>query len=66
VVGTNPQGATNIDITESSDGKFLYSLNAAAGSISGFAIDAATGALTNLGTFGRLPPAAGENGIAAN
>jgi 6-phosphogluconolactonase (cycloisomerase 2 family) len=62
----NPSGATNLDISVSSDGKYLYSLNAAAGSIGAFAIDPVHGSLTNLGTFGQLPKSAGENGIAAN
>ncbi len=33
VVGTNPTGATNLDITISADGKFLYSLDAEVGTI---------------------------------
>jgi 6-phosphogluconolactonase (cycloisomerase 2 family) len=62
----NPQGSTNIDIAVSSDGKYLYTLNAAAGSVGAFAIDLVHGSLTDLGVFGSLPKSAGLNGIAAN
>jgi len=66
VVGINPAGSSNIDIAASADGKFLYSLNAGSGSVGIFAIQPANGTLTNLGTAGGLPAAAGLNGIAAN
>jgi len=66
VVGINPSGATNLDIAVSADGKFLYSLNAGNGSIGMFAVQPVNGTLTNLGTLGGLPAAAGLNGIAAN
>ena len=66
VVGINPSGATNLDIAVSADGKFLYSLNAGNGSIGVFGIQPVSGTLTNLGTLGGLPAAAGLNGIAAN
>jgi 6-phosphogluconolactonase (cycloisomerase 2 family) len=66
VVGLNPAGSTNIDLAASSDGKYVYTLNTATGSIGEFAIDAATGALTNLGEQGGLPAGVGLNGIAAN
>ncbi len=66
VVGLNPPGSTNLDITISSDGGYLYSLNAANGTIGMFAIRASDGSLTNLGTAGGLPAGAGLNGIAAN
>jgi len=66
VVGINPSGATNLDIAVSADGKFLYSLNAGNGSIGMFSIQPVNGTLTNLGTLGGLPAAAGLNGIAAN
>ena len=65
VVGVNPTGSSNIDITVSADSKFLYSLNAATGAIGIFAIQPG-GSLTNLGTTGGLPASAGLNGIAAN
>jgi 6-phosphogluconolactonase (cycloisomerase 2 family) len=66
VVGLNPSGSTNLDITITADGAYLYSLNAASGAIGIFAIRSTDGTLTNLGTVGGLPAGAGLNGIAAN
>ncbi len=66
VVGTNPAGATNLDITVSADGQFLYSLNGGSGSIGIFSIDSSDGSLASLGTLAGLPAAGGLNGIAAN
>jgi 6-phosphogluconolactonase len=65
VVGLNPSGSSNLDITISADGKFLYSLNAATGAVGMFAIQP-NGTLANLGTTGGLPASAGLNGIAAD
>jgi 6-phosphogluconolactonase len=65
VQGSNPSGATNIDVTISSDGKFLYTLNAGNGTIGIFAIHK-DGTLTNLGSADGLTAAGGFNGIAAN
>jgi 6-phosphogluconolactonase (cycloisomerase 2 family) len=65
VQGANPAGAANIDITISSNGKFLYTLNAGKGTIGIFAIHK-DGALTNLGSADGLTAAGGFNGIAAN
>ena len=64
IVGTNPTGATNLDIAISSDGKFLYSLDAKIGMISIFGIQS-DGTLSNLGTVGGIPQNVGFNGIAA-
>jgi 6-phosphogluconolactonase (cycloisomerase 2 family) len=64
IVGTNPAGATNLDITISADGKFLYSLDAKVGTISIFGIQS-DGTLSNLGTVGGLPKNVGFNGVAA-
>jgi 6-phosphogluconolactonase len=64
IVGTNPTGATNLDIAISSDGKFLYSLDGEIGMISIFGIQS-DGTLTNLGTVGGLPKNVGFNGVAA-
>ncbi|HKE94650.1 MAG TPA: beta-propeller fold lactonase family protein, partial [Povalibacter sp.] len=66
VVGSNPQGSANLDIAISADGAYLYSLNAATGTVGVFQIDAANGTLKSLGTTGDLPGGAGLNGIAAN
>src|SRR5580700_4103882 len=65
IIGTNPSGATNLDIAITSDGKFLYSLDGEIGKISIFGIQS-DGTLTNLGTTGALPKGVGFNGIAAN
>jgi 6-phosphogluconolactonase (cycloisomerase 2 family) len=53
------------DLTLAGGERFLYSLNLQSGSISGFAVNAATGALTLVETQGGLPAAAGIQGIAA-
>ena len=65
ILGTNPTGATNLDIAISADGNFLYSLDGKIGMISIFGIGP-DGLLTNLGTVGGLPANVGFNGIAAN
>jgi 6-phosphogluconolactonase len=65
VVGTNPAGSTNLDITVSADGKFLYTLNSGTGTIGVFAIQP-DGSLTSLGEAGSFASTAGFNGIAAN
>jgi 6-phosphogluconolactonase (cycloisomerase 2 family) len=64
VVGSNPQGSTNLDIAVSSDGKFLYTLNSASGDVGVFGIES-DGSLVNLGTAGQFPKSEGFNGIAA-
>jgi hypothetical protein len=64
-VGSNASGSTNLDITISANGKFLYSLDTAAGAIGEFAINA-DGTLTNLGVLNGLPAGSSLNGIAAN
>jgi 6-phosphogluconolactonase (cycloisomerase 2 family) len=64
IVGTNPTGATNLDLAVTSDGQFLYTLDAKIGEISIFGIQS-DGTLTNLGTVGGLPQGVGFNGIAA-
>jgi 6-phosphogluconolactonase (cycloisomerase 2 family) len=66
ILALNPTGSSNIDITVSADGKFLYTLNAGTGAVGVFAIQPTNGTLTDLGTAGSLPAAAGLNGIAAN
>jgi len=64
VVGSNPEGATNLDIAVSADGKYIYTLNSGAGTIGSFAIQK-NGTLTNIGEAGDFPIFAGFNGIAA-
>jgi 6-phosphogluconolactonase (cycloisomerase 2 family) len=53
------------DLTLADGGRLLYSLDAGSGEISGFSIDAETGALTEVETQGGLPASAGIQGIAA-
>jgi len=64
VQGKNPTGSANIDMTISSDGKFLYTLNTGIGTIGIFVIRK-DGGLRYLGSIGGLPAKAGLNGIAA-
>ena len=58
-------GTAPTDLTFAATGDFLYSLDAGSGEISGFAIDADSGALTPVETQGGLPAAAGIQGIAS-
>lgn len=58
-------GAAPIDLTFANGGAFLYTLNAAAGSISGFRVDPADGHLDAVETQGGLPANKGLQGIAA-
>jgi 6-phosphogluconolactonase (cycloisomerase 2 family) len=65
VVAENPNGAGNLDITVSADGKFLYTLNSGNGTIGIFAIQK-DGALNIVGSAIGFDPDTGFNGIAAN
>lgn len=65
VLGSNPSGATNLDITVSADGKFLFTLNTGNGTIGNFAIQK-DGTLVNVGAVEGFAPRSGFNGIAAN
>jgi 6-phosphogluconolactonase (cycloisomerase 2 family) len=65
VLGVNPSGSTNLDITVSADGKYLYTLNSGTGTIGIFAIQQ-DGTLNNVGDAEGLSESAGFNGIAAN
>jgi DNA-binding beta-propeller fold protein YncE len=53
------------DMTIAGEGSFIYTLNAASGEISGFAVDPDSGALTLVETEAGLPASAGIQGIAA-
>jgi 6-phosphogluconolactonase len=64
VVGTNPEGSTNLDIAASGDSRYLFTLNSGTGTIGVFAIQS-NGALTSVEEVGGLPESAGLNGIAA-
>jgi 6-phosphogluconolactonase len=64
VIGTNPEGSTNLDIAVSSDGKFVYTLNSVAGAIGIFAVQK-DWTLLNIGYASGVSPLSGFNGIAA-
>jgi 6-phosphogluconolactonase len=64
VVGTNPEGSTNLDIAVSGDSRYVFTLNSGTGTIGVFAIQS-NGALTSVEEVGGLPESAGLNGIAA-
>jgi 6-phosphogluconolactonase len=64
IVGTNPEGSTNLDIAVSSDGKFIYTLNSVAGAIGIFAVQK-DGTLLSVGFASGVSPLSGFNGIAA-
>jgi 6-phosphogluconolactonase (cycloisomerase 2 family) len=63
-VAASTSGAP-IDLTLAGGGKFLYTLDAASGQVSGFAVDEDSGALTSVSSVGGLPAMAGLQGIAA-
>lgn len=65
VLGSNPSGATNLDLTVSADEKFLYTLNTGNGTIGIFVIQK-DGTLVNSGSVEGISPQSGFNGIAAN
>ena len=64
IVASNPENATNLDITTSGDGKFFYSLNAIVGTVGLFAIQP-DGTLKEVDEIPEFTPAVGFNGIAA-
>lgn len=61
---TLPNGSTNLDMTISGDGKYLFNLLSGSGAVGVYAINS-DGTLTQLGDIEGLPKAAGFNGIAA-
>ena len=64
IVGSNPDGSTNLDTAISRDGKFVYTLNAGTGTVGIFSVQS-DGTLLNLGQVTGLPASAGINGLAA-
>jgi len=64
IVSSNPDNSTNIDMAVSADGRYMYTLNAATGSIGVFAVQE-DGGVVSLEQQGALPASAGLNGIAA-
>lgn len=59
LVGSNPVTATTgnkpTDMALSKRNRYLYALNSADGTVSGYLVNAADGTLAPLGTFGHLP-----------
>jgi hypothetical protein len=64
ILSTLPGGTTNLDMTISGDGKYLFSLLSGAGAIGVYTINS-DGTLNQLGDIEGLPKTAGFNGIAA-
>jgi 6-phosphogluconolactonase (cycloisomerase 2 family) len=64
ILSTLPDGANNLDMTISSDGKYLFNLLSGAGAIGVYTINS-DGTLNQLGDIEGLPKTAGFNGIAA-
>jgi 6-phosphogluconolactonase len=64
ILDTLPDGAANLDMTISGDGKYLFNLLSGEGAIGVFSINA-DGTLNPLGSIEGLPKTAGFNGIAA-
>jgi len=64
ILSTLPDGVTNLDMTISGDGKYLFNLQSGAGAIGVYSINS-DGTLNQLGDIEGLPKTAGFNGIAA-
>lgn len=64
ILSTLPDGANNLDITTSGDGKYLFNLLSGTGAIGVYTINP-DGTLNQLGDIEGLPQTAGFNGIAA-
>jgi len=64
LVSTLPQGTTNLDMTVSGDGKYLFNLESGSGAIGVFSINS-DGTVNPLGDIEGLPKTVGFNGIAA-
>jgi len=64
ILSSNPAGTTNLDMTVSGDGKYLYTLDSGTGSVSVYSINS-NGTLNPLGDIEGLPKTVGFNSIAA-
>lgn len=64
IVSALPDGATDLDMTISGDGKYLFNLLSGAGAVGVYTINS-DGTLNQLGDIQGLPKTAGFNGIAA-
>lgn len=62
--GVTGAGSTPLDLALTRSDRFLYTLNAGAGTISGFRVET-DGSLTPAGTVTGPTPASGQNGLAA-
>ena len=64
ILSTLPEGTTNLDMTVSGDGKYLFNLESGSGAIGVFSINS-DGTVNQLGDIEGLPKTVGFNGIAA-
>ena len=64
ILSTDPDGAANLDLSVSGDGKYLYTLNSGLGTIGVYSINS-DGTLKNLGDIEGLAKNVGFNGIAS-
>lgn len=64
ILSTEPDGATNLDMSVSGDGAYLYNVNSGLGTLGVYGINS-DGTLKDLGEIEGLPKTVGFNGIAA-
>jgi 6-phosphogluconolactonase len=64
ILGSEPDGAANLDIAVSGDSKYVYTLNSGTGTVGIYSINP-DGTLNNVGEIDGLPTSVGFNGIAA-
>ena len=64
ILSTLRAGTTNLDMTVSGDGKYLFNLESGSGAIGVFSINP-DGTVNQLGDIEGLPKTVGFNGIAA-
>jgi 6-phosphogluconolactonase (cycloisomerase 2 family) len=64
ILSTLPDGAANLDLTVSGDGRYLFNLLSGSGAIGVYTINS-DGTLNQLGDIEGLPKTVGFNGIAA-
>jgi 6-phosphogluconolactonase (cycloisomerase 2 family) len=64
ILNTLPQGSTNLDVTTSGNGNYLFNIQSGAGAVGVYTINS-DGTLNQLGDIGGLPATVGFNGIAA-
>jgi 6-phosphogluconolactonase (cycloisomerase 2 family) len=64
ILNTLPQGSTNLDVTTSGNGNYLFNIQSGAGAVGVYTINS-DGTLNQLGDIEGLPKTVGFNGIAA-